>query len=388
MKFDVLKWDKEKRILKIIDQTKLPVEKKIIELKNTNEVFDAIKKLKVRGAPLIGITAGFGSVIGYYEVIETIKKNYDINKLNYNEIKKLIYEIKENFIQKVNFIKSSRPTAYNMFFILDQIILYFNDLFSNFENNFARKFENNKDNINYKSSEEFINFLELIGINLQKKAQYFQSEDESLCEKIGEYGLSLINNGDRILTHCNAGSLATSAWGTALAPIYKAFEKGYKLSVFCDETRPLLQGARLTSYELSEKGINTFLICDNMAGYLMQLNKIDKIIVGADRICKNGDFANKIGTYSVAVLAKYHNIPFYVAAPYTTFDLNLENGKMIPIEERDKDEIIFSFGTQIAPNNINVFNPAFDVTPNELVSAFITDKGIFYPPFNFSKLIN
>ncbi|MCX8059368.1 MAG: S-methyl-5-thioribose-1-phosphate isomerase [Spirochaetes bacterium] len=378
MKFDVLKWDKETRKLKIIDQTLLPIEKKIIELTKTEEVIEAIKKLKVRGAPLIGVAAGFGAVISYYEVIKELKINIDNDNISIDKINNYLDKIKDKFLEKINLIKSSRPTAYNMFFILDQIITYFNDMILSFKSSYQ--------NTIFKKS-DFNNFIEYIGLNLQKKAQFFQSEDESLCEKIGEYGINLINDGDTILTHCNAGSLATSAWGTALAPIYKAFEKGYNITVYCDETRPLLQGARLTSYELNEKGINTYVICDNMAGYLMQLKKIDKIIVGADRICKNGDFANKIGTYSIAVLAKYHNIPFYVAAPYTTFDLKLEEGKQIPIEERDKNEIIFSFNKQIAPLNINVFNPAFDITPNQLVSAFITDKGIFYPPYNFEKLI-
>jgi len=375
MKFDVLRWNQKNKTINIIDQTLLPIEKKIIELKTTNDVFDAIYKLKVRGAPLIGIAAAFGAVIGYYETLNKLNIDKNISDISKSEIEYILNELKENYFKKIEYLKSSRPTAYNMFFLLNQMMQYFEDMIYRFKSSLN---ENSCANV-----KEFLNFLELIGINLQKKANYFQTEDAKLCEKIGDFGLTLIKDGYTILTHCNAGSLATSAWGTALAPIYKAFEKGLKIKVYADETRPLLQGARLTAYELSEKGIETYLICDNMAGYVMQLKKIDMVIVGADRICKNGDFANKIGTYSVAVLAKYHNIPFYVAAPYTTFDLNLKDGSQIPIEQRPKEEIIYGFGKQIAPTNINIFNPAFDVTPNELVTGYITDRGILKPPFNF-----
>jgi len=223
-----------------------------------------------------------------------------------------------------------------------------------------------------------------------KAARAIHYEDILLCSRIGEYGAKLINDGDNILTHCNAGFLATGGVGTALSVIYKAKDMGKKIHVYADETRPLLQGARLTAWELTKNRIPVTLICDNMAAFLMAQGKIDKIVTGADRIAANGDTANKIGTYSVAVNAKHHGIPFYIAAPFSTFDLSIPTGKEIPIEERDKDEVRTVLGKVVtAPRKVDVYNPAFDVTPGELIAGIITDKGVIYPPFkqNIKKII-
>jgi len=215
---------------------------------------------------------------------------------------------------------------------------------------------------------------------LQEEHDILQ-EDRLMCRRIGEYGLKLLEGKKAILTHCNAGGLATAEYGTALAPVYMAAEQGRFVHVYADETRPLLQGARLTAFELQQAGIPITLICDNMAATVMARGLVDAVFVGADRIAANGDTANKIGTYGVAVLAKAHDIPFYVAAPSSTFDRSLASGKEIPIEERPSSEITHGFGKQTAPSGIQVFNPAFDVTPSHLISSFITDRGVITPPF-------
>ena len=219
---------------------------------------------------------------------------------------------------------------------------------------------------------------------LEKEALEIYEEDRRLCRAIGEHGATLIESGQRILTHCNAGALATAGIGTALAAIYTAHEQGKKVRVFVDETRPLLQGARLTAWELGRAGIEATLICDNMAGWVMNRSEVDLVITGADRVAANGDAANKIGTYSLACLAARHSIPFYIAAPFSTFDLNLADGGGIPIEERSPEEVAEPFGMKLSPEGIKVFNPAFDVTPAELISGFITDKGIIRPPYRES----
>jgi methylthioribose-1-phosphate isomerase len=217
---------------------------------------------------------------------------------------------------------------------------------------------------------------------LLAEAKAIQLEDLAMNKKMGRLALELIPDKARILTHCNAGGLATAGYGTALGIIRAAWEAGKEVAVWVDETRPLLQGARLTAWELAADGIPATLICDNMAGYLMQKGQVDLVVVGADRIAANGDVANKIGTYSVAILAKEHNIPFYVAAPTSTLDMKIPNGDDIPIEERDSDEVRFVFGKQIAPKDIPVFNPSFDITPNRLITAIITDQGIIRPPYH------
>ncbi|NMC67767.1 MAG: S-methyl-5-thioribose-1-phosphate isomerase [Spirochaetales bacterium] len=347
MKFNTIVWEDEK--IKIIDQTQLPEVEKIIELDNVEKVIEAIKELRVRGAPLIGITAAYGAVVAAKELIGIHIPDIELYK--------------KLFFEKIDKILNSRPTAVNLKNCLDIVKNKFNEVV-------AISIENP---INLVKQQVYENLLYV--------AKKLHEEDEKICESIGIHGNKLINNNDTILTHCNAGSLATTAWGTALSVIYKAFEDGKKIKVYSDETRPLLQGSRLTAYELLKKGIDVTTICDNMAGFLMKQKKIDKIIVGADRICLNGDFANKIGTYSLAVLAKAHHIPFFVAAPYTTFDKNIKKGEQIPIEFRSPDEIKRFKGFQLAPENVNVYNPAFDVTQSKYVTAFITESGIIYPPY-------
>lgn len=329
-----------------IDQTRLPVKEVWRECKGLYDGYAAIKRLQVRGAPLIGVFAAY--------CIAVYAKGLKADKTFFNALDKAII-----------YLKSCRPTAVNLCWALNRI-------------------------------KTVINSNKSLGIDEVKRAIFIEAsliykEDIELCEKMAENGVKLINKGDRILTHCNAGFLATAGEGTALSVIYKA-KKIYKdIKVYVDETRPLLQGARLTTWELTKRKIDCTLICDNMAAYLMQQRKIDKIFVGADRIAANGDVANKIGTYSVAISANYHKIPFYAVAPFSTFDLSLSSGKQIPIEQRDSSEVRTILGKiNIAPKNVKVFNPAFDVTPHELVSAIVTDKGIIYPPYglNIKRFIN
>ncbi|MCM8818598.1 MAG: S-methyl-5-thioribose-1-phosphate isomerase [Candidatus Omnitrophica bacterium] len=319
--------------LYVIDQRKLPEKEVILKLDTIKKVYDAIKNLKIRGAPLIGCVSAYGVVVSFIE-----NENLPLEKLK-NKIKK-----------DIEILKSARPTAYNLFYALNRM-----EKVVNMFNGDSKK-----------------NLKKL----LIKEANNIYKEDLHACYKIGEYGNALIENGMNILTHCNAGGLATSGFGTALAPIYVANQKGKKIHVYVNETRPVLQGARLTSWELEKNRISYTLICDNMAGYLMSKKRIDIVIVGADRVARNGDTANKIGTYSLAVLANYHKIPFYVAAPLSTFDFNIETGEEIIIEQRNEDEIKKINGKYICPKNTYVFNPAFDLTPNYLITGFITEKGI------------
>lgn len=334
--------------VQIIDQTKLPTELIYERIETVNAMYDAIKILKVRGAPAIGIAAAFGTYLAIKDFQETDSFENIIN----------------TFIKNADYLASSRPTAVNLFWAINRM---------------KNKFEN---------------LLELRDINKIKSGLLAEAievleEDKRTGRAIGEAGLELLNGKKNILTHCNAGGLATAEYGTALAPIYVGVERGLAFHVFADETRPLLQGARITAFELHQAGIPVTLICDNMAATVMARGKIEAVIVGADRITANGDTANKIGTYGVALLAKAHSIPFYVAAPFSTFDLSMDSGDQIPIEERGSEEITCGFGKQTAPTGVNVFNPAFDVTPSHLISAFITDKGIIYPPYSetISKII-
>ncbi|WP_313232963.1 S-methyl-5-thioribose-1-phosphate isomerase [Tissierella praeacuta] len=331
----------EKGSIYIIDQTKLPTELVVVEIDNVKECWDAIKELKVRGAPAIGIAAAYGVVIGVKDIDENNFENF------YKEFKKVS-----------DYLASSRPTAVNLFWALERM---------------------NKvvlDNKELPISE--------IKSALEKEAILIHKEDEETCRKIGENGLEVLKDGMTVLTHCNAGRLATAKYGTALAPIYIAKEKGMNIKVFADETRPLLQGSRLTAFELQEAGVDVTLITDNMAAMVMGEGKIDLVIVGCDRVAANGDTANKIGTYGVALLAKAHNIPFYIAGPLSTIDLDAATKEEIPIEERGAEEIINGFGKQTAPSGIKVYNPAFDVTPHDLIAGIITEKGIARPPYNIS----
>jgi methylthioribose-1-phosphate isomerase len=319
------------RKVTLIDQTLLPGEIKYLTTSDYRVVAEAIRKLRVRGAPAIGIAAAFGVVVGALE----FKDAADLPE----QIARIITELAE-----------TRPTAVNLFWALNR----------------QRKILESAKN---RSHDELIKALET-------EAMEIAAADERINRKIGEYGAELFQDGMSILTHCNAGALATGAYGTALAAIRMAVERGKKISVFADETRPLLQGARLTVWELMQEQIPVTLITDNMAAFVMSLGKVQAVIVGADRITANGDVANKIGTYGVAVLAKEHNIPFYVAAPLSTIDLSLKTGAEIPIEERSAEEVTTFGGVPVAPAGVKVFNPAFDVTPAKYVTAIISEYGV------------
>lgn len=319
--------------LKILDQRRLPLDVRYSEYDDYRDIIESIKTLEVRGAPAIGIAGAFALAIAAQAEVKT-----DLSRL-----KKILIDIARE-------IKSARPTAVNLAWAVERAL--------NKANQYAG------DNI-----DEYRRIL-------WDEASLILSEDEAMCRAIGNHGQALLKDGDTVLTHCNAGALATGGSGTALAVIYAARDAGKRIKVFSDETRPLLQGARLTCWELMQEGIEVTLICDNTAGFLMQQGRIDCVILGADRIAANGDFANKIGTYSVAVLAKEHGLPFYVAAPTSTFDPMISSGEDIPIEERSSDEITNWGGVRTAPPGVKTYSPAFDITPAELVTAYITDKGI------------
>jgi methylthioribose-1-phosphate isomerase len=323
----------ENGILTILDQTKLPNITEFIKIDKIEDAWDAIKQLKVRGAPAIGIAAAYGLLLG-------------IDNANEESFDAFYEEFKKHF----DYLASSRPTAVNLFWALNRM--------------------------NDRVLKEKDQPIGLIKKALEEEAHSIRQEDEEVCRSIGEHALTLFHEGIGVLTHCNAGGIATAKYGTALAPIYLAKEKGWDIKVFADETRPLLQGARLTTWELQQAGIDVTLITDSMAAMVMSKGWVQAVIVGCDRVAANGDVANKIGTYGVALLAKAHNIPFYVAAPISTIDLSTKTGKDIPIEERSAEEITEGFGTLTAPKGVNVFNPAFDVTPAELITAIITEKGI------------
>ncbi len=337
-------YNKDNNQLYILDQTLLPNEEKEILLDTKEAMFDAIKLLKVRGAPAIGICAGYCIAV---LANQYVKENIDSSKL----IEKLKDDSK--------YLNSSRPTAVNLSWALTRMINKANNLAA--DGNDSNK----------------------IALELTYEAIRIHEEDIAMCTKISEYGLSLIKDGDIILTHCNAGPLATSKYGTALGPILLGTEKGMKFSVYADETRPLLQGARLTTYELYKAGVDVTLICDNMANTVMKKGLIDAIFVGSDRISANGDVANKIGTCAVAILAKYYKVPFYALAPSSTIDMNCKSGDDIVIEERNPDEIKNMFYEKpMALEGVKCFNPSFDVTDHSLVTAIVTEKGIIYPPFD------
>ncbi len=327
--------------LRIIDQTLLPEKLIYLVLDDKQDIYDAIKRLSVRGAPAIGCAAALG-LISVAQNIQDVSNDTFIC-----EVRKI-----------ADFLAESRPTAVNLCWALNRCI---------------KKLDNVNDDL---SVDDLKNILLKEGLDILE-------EDIEMCQNIGKYGNELIKDGMGILTHCNAGALATGDYGTALSPMYVAHQDSKNFTVYSDETRPLLQGSRLTSWELKKADINVITICDNMAGQVMKEGKIDIVIVGSDRVAANGDAANKIGTYSVAILAKYHKIPFYVAIPYSTVDKTLSHGGLIPIENRDEDEIKCGFGKRTTPKNVEVYNPAFDVTPNNLITGIITEKGIIYPPFNF-----
>ena len=322
----------------MIDQKALPREERLLRFTDYNDVIAAIKDMTIRGAPAIGVAAAMGIALGTLHLAVSSK----------DECRRAFYEICDQFSR-------TRPTARNLFWAIERMKKSFDELISS-----------SPDQIRRALVEEAIRICE---------------EDVAINERIGIKGRSLIQDGDNILTHCNAGALATAGCGTALGVVRAAWEEGKKFHVFVDETRPVLQGARLTAWELTKEKIPATLIADNMAGFLMKQGKINKVIVGADRIAANGDVANKIGTYSLAVLAKEHNIPFYVAAPLSTIDLTVQNGDEIPIEERNAEEITTIRGIRVAPQGIHVYNPAFDITPNRYITAIITEAGVVSRPY-------
>ena len=346
--YETVALDEEKKALVIIDQTLLPYETKIIELTEAQEIWDAIYLLKVRGAPAIGVAAGFA----IYILADKISDDSNFEEF-YAEFKK----------QK-DYLDSSRPTAVNLSWALNRM-----------------------ESVVLANKEKSVKEIKAL---LKKESIDIKAEDTAMCKAIGEYGLSLVKPGDGLLTHCNAGQLATSKYGTATAPMYLGHERGYNFKVYCDETRPLLQGARLTAYELASAGLDVTLQCDNMASALMKEGKIQAVFVGCDRVAANGDAANKIGTSGVAIIAKHYGVPFYVCAPSSTIDMNIATGDDIVIEQRKPEEVTeMWYEKRMAPEDIKVYNPAFDVTDNSLITAIVTEKGIVRAPFkeNLEKLM-
>jgi len=338
--FKTIEWRDDKVLM--IDQRKLPVEEVYVECSDYKQVADAIKSMVIRGAPAIGVAAAMGVALGSLGIDAQTCKSHDV------------------FVQKMEAIfqtlMETRPTAVNLRWGLERM----------------RRVMDAGRSLAVPALQE----------KLRAEALAICEEDIAINKKMGSFGQELIQNGDTVLTHCNAGALATAGWGTALGVLYSAKEAGKTFEVIADETRPFLQGARLTAWELEKNKVPVTLITDSMAGALMRQRKIQRVIVGADRIAANGDVANKIGTYTVAVLAHRHDIPFYVAAPLSTIDLNCPTGDQIPIEERSADEVTNFYRQRVAPEGIKVRNPAFDVTPHELVSAIITEKGIVREPYS------
>jgi len=349
MVIQAVKWvGKTDGFLELIDQRKLPQKMATLKCRDVETVVGAIKTLAVRGAPAIGVAAAYGALLG-------------VQKINGKEkAEKVIPVLKKS----CEYLGLSRPTAANLFWALQRI---------------------------KRTGEQFVAEnpdanAEQLRKAILNEANAIYSEDVEMCRRIGRNGEKFIKDGMGILTHCNAGALATAGQGTALSVLFEAHKKGKKFRVYVDETRPLLQGARLTAWELKQAGIETILICDNMAGWLMKQRKINAVVTGADRIAANGDVANKIGTYGLSILAARHKIPFYVAAPSSTFDLSISSGKLIPIEQREPDEVTTIAKIRIAPTGISVCNPAFDVTQARDITAIITEKGVIERP-NADKII-
>lgn len=337
MQGETVRLNRASNRLLIVDQTRFPNEKVVLELQTLDEMVVAIQTLQVRGAPAIGVAAALGLSVLAGESRETDAEQF-----------------KAEFLENADAIERARPTAVNLAWAVGQM----------------REVLQENPNAPVPVLKEL----------LYQKAQALHDADVAVCRAIGENGAPLLKTCKRVLTHCNAGRLATVKYGTALAPVYVAKEQGHSLSVYADETRPLLQGARLTAYELCEAGIETTVICDNMASYVMSKGLVDAVLVGCDRVAANGDTANKIGTSGVAILAKYYHIPFYVCAPFSTIDLNTETGKDIPIEMRNGEEIrSLWYQKPMVPAAAKTLNPAFDITPHELVTAFITEKGVLQP---------
>jgi methylthioribose-1-phosphate isomerase len=323
--------------LEILDQRRLPTETVVLALHTVEDVWQAIKTLAVRGAPAIGVAAAYGMVMAARTVPPTSQSANLIDVLQ----------------SMGAYLKTARVTAVNLEWAVDQMV-------------------------RLAITERAIGVRQL-QVRLLQEAHSIRDEDARMCLAIGRNGRRFVKDGGGVLTHCNAGALATADHGTALSILYEAQRQGATFRVYADETRPLLQGARLTAWELAASGVDVTLICDNMAGLIMRQNKVDVVVVGADRIARNGDVANKIGTYSVAQLARAHGIPFVVAAPSNTFDLSLASGEQIPIEERGAEEITHGFGRETAPPGVKAYNPAFDVTPAGLITAIVTERGVISP---------
>lgn len=324
----------------MVDQVRLPGELVYLHTRSVPEIWQAIKTLQVRGAPAIGIAAAMG-------VATSIQTQTGP-----------MAQLAQTALHAADYLATSRPTAVNLFWALDRMRAVISASTGLAPDSFKEQ--------------------------LVREAIRIRDEDAAMCRAIGKHGARLLKDGDTVLTHCNAGGLATAEYGTALAPIYVAMEQKKHIRVYADETRPLLQGARLTTWELMQAGVDVTLICDNMAAHVMKTRSISAVLVGADRIAANGDAANKIGTYGVALLARAHGIPFYVLAPSSTFDFSLVSGAAIPIEERAPEEITNGFGRRTAPEGVKTYSPAFDVTPAELITAIVCEKGILYPPYVLS----
>ncbi|MDD5063569.1 MAG: S-methyl-5-thioribose-1-phosphate isomerase [Phycisphaerae bacterium] len=328
--------------LELIDQRKLPGKLVKLKCRDIKQLYEAIKTLTVRGAPAIGVAGAYGLVLAVRKLSGRCS----------------IAEAFERLKKAADYLRLSRPTAVNLSWALDRVILT------------VEKF----------AAENPKTTLQSLRKILLKEAKAIHQEDAEMCRSIGKNGQKFIKNGSGILTHCNAGALATAGQGTALSVMFEAHKKGKKFKVYVDETRPILQGARLTAWELKQAKIDAVVICDNMAGWLMKQGKISAVITGADRIAANGDAANKIGTYSLSILAKEHGIPFYIAAPSSTFDLSIKSGNQIPIEQRSADEVRFLGKKRITPDGVDIYNPAFDVTPAENITAIISEKGTIRQP--------
>jgi len=345
MSIKTIKWVENHA--RIIDQTKLPGRLEYIDCRDVETMWQAIKRLSVRGAPAIGVAAAFGVLLG-------IQKFKGQDKAKFLEL----------FNKTCDYLSTSRPTAVNLFNMLNEM----------------------RAMVRSNPQADVANLKKL----LYKQAMLIFKTDRDVCRRMGDHGAKLIKNGMRCLTVCNAGALATVDYGTALGVFYSAKKQGKKFSAYSCETRPLLQGARLTCWELLRQKIDTTLICDNMAASLMAKKHVDIIFTGADRIASNGDTANKIGTYMLAVLAKHHGVPFYIVAPRSTFDLKIKSGRQIPIEERKGEEVTHFAGVSIAPKGVKVYNPAFDVTPADLITGIVTEYGIIHPPYvkNISVILS
>jgi methylthioribose-1-phosphate isomerase len=335
-----LQHDPERLVL--LDQTKLPESELFLYLDSRDSIYEAIKKLRVRGAPAIGIAAAYGMYVC-------------LARQSYPSLEAMAHD----FSALKHYFASSRPTAVNLFWALQRM---------------QKRFD-------AELAMEGASQSSMLKALLEESSAIF-AEDQAMSIAIGEHGLTLFDKDKHwgVMTHCNAGGLATSGYGTALAPLYLGHEQGYSFSIYANETRPLLQGSRLTAYELAKGGLDVTILCDNMASLVMKEGKIDAVIVGADRIAANGDTANKIGTSGLAILAKHYGIPFYVAAPSSTFDLDTKHGSDIEIEQRDGEEVVNGFGRRTGPIDVNVYNPAFDVTDAALITAIITEKGIIERP--------